>query len=219
MIEVEVKALVSDVDDLKSRIITLYPNVDIVDSNQLNHYFSYTEESLVKLADKLNLSFKNELLTTSKLAIRTRYDDKGGTLLIFKYNTEDADNGVVRVEKELIRGESLHELDNILLSLGLTYQSKWSRCRREYKTDKFNICVDINAGYGGLCEVEVIVDDQKDVTRATKLCRSTLTELGLTELDSELLNKMFNYYSNNYDYYYGTTRLIWDSVDFQELIK
>ena len=86
MIEVEVKALVSDVDDLKSRIITLYPNVDIVDSNQLNHYFSYTEESLVKLADKLNLSFKNELLTTSKLAIRTRYDDKGGTLLIFKYN-------------------------------------------------------------------------------------------------------------------------------------
>lgn len=219
MIEVEVKALVSDVDNLKSRIVTLYPNADIVDSNQLNHYFSYTDESLAKLADKLNLPFKNELLTTSKLAIRTRYDDKGGTLLIFKYNTEDADNGVVRVEKELIRGESLHELDNTLLSLGLSYQSKWSRCRREYKTDRFNICVDINAGYGGLCEVEVIVDDQKDVTRATKLCRSTLTKLGLTELDSELLTKMFNYYSNNYDYYYGTNKLIWDSAEFQELIK
>jgi len=214
MIEVEVKALVSDVDDLKSRIITLYPNADIVDSNQLNHYFSYTEESLAKLADKLNLSFKNELLTTSKLAIRTRYDDKGGTLLIFKYNTEDADNGIVRVEKELIRGESLHELDNLLLSLGLTYQSKWSRCRREYKTDKFNICVDVNAGYGGLCKV--VTDNS---VRATKLSRSILTKLGLTELTDDKWNIIHQYYVDNYEHYYGTSKSIFDNATLIEQLN
>ena len=190
MIEVEVKALVSDVDDLKSRIITLYPNADIVDSNQLNHYFSYTEESLAKLADKLNLSFKNELLTTSKLAIRTRYDDKGGTLLIFKYNTEDADNGIVRVEKELIRGESLHELDN------------------------FNICVDVNAGYGGLCKV--ITDNS---VRATKLSRSILTKLGLTELTDDKWNIIHQYYVDNYEHYYGTSKSIFDNATLIEQLN
>lgn len=218
MIEVEVKALVSDVDDLKSRITTLYPNAVIVDSNQLNHYFSYTNESLIKLADKLNLSFKNDLLTTDKLAIRTRYDDKQGTLLIFKYNSEDADNGTIRVEKELIRSESLHQLDNMLLNLGLTYQSKWSRARREYKTDRFNICVDINAGYGGLCEVEVMIDNESKKNSATKLCRSVLTKLGLTELDDNKWNIIHQFYIDNYEHYYGTSRLIFDNVEFKLLI-
>lgn len=229
-VEVELKALTENLDEVKSKIESKYDMTRCTKtySEQLNHYFSGDKQSLEKIIDnygfvgfnKLAL-YKNELLSSSKVAVRTRWDSEQGTLLIFKYSLVDsnAENGTIRKELEFKRNSSVEELDNYLLHNGFTYQSKWSRKRTQYSFESgWSICADLNAGYQGLVEVEYVATEEEYNTKKDFLlykARTFLNTLGLIELDSKLLDSMFQFYSANFDDFYGKDKYIWDDPRFE----
>jgi adenylate cyclase class IV len=222
-IEVEVKALVSDISELRSRIEYEYPSAIKAVSKQLNHYFASTKQSLSNLFLNIetseawqSLELPADVYTADNINVRTRWDSVQGSLFIIKYSLVDSnsENGNVRREIELPIAIDLETLDQMILNNGLVYQSKWSRDRVEYKIADWSICTDLNAGYGGLCEVETVVSDASETREALRFCLYKLSELGLIELDSNLLKKMFAFYSANFNDFYGTDKLIFNDPRF-----
>ena len=55
------------------------------------------------------------------------------------------------------------------------YQAKWSREREEHTFKGLNVCIDKNAGYGYVAELERVIDDAKKMAEAIK------SELGIDE--------------------------------------
>jgi adenylate cyclase class IV len=223
MYEVEVKALVRDIPDLRQRIEFLYPEYKAIESKQLNHYFDCSDKAFSNLLLDIDRShvwesvnLPTDIYQAKNIAVRTRWDSKKGTLFIIKYSVEDTNsqNGNVRREFECVVPTELNSLDEWILNNGLTYQSKWSRDRIEYKYDSWSICTDINAGYRGLCEVEKVIPDLTYKNDALLFCRLKLRALGLVDLESSLLDRMFRFYSANYNDFYGTDKSIFDDVRF-----
>jgi adenylate cyclase class IV len=233
-IEVELKALTSNLEEVQAKIESKY---DIscctkTYSEQLNHYFTGDKKALKKLLfnyDKnlftwnlyeLTQPHEDELVSASKLAVRSRWDSVQGTLLIFKYSLidENSVNGTTRKELEFPLDVELTELDNYLLECGFTYQSKWSRKRTQYSFDSgWNLCLDENAGFGSILEVEYVATEEEYAAKKDYLmykAKTFLDTLGLVELEASLLEQMFNFYSSRYDEFYGTDKLIWDDTNF-----
>jgi adenylate cyclase class IV len=234
-VELEIKSLVTDLTKVQANIETEYDMTRCTKtySEQLNHYFIRDKEALEKLinVEYLGLIFhaqlaevKDELLSASKLAVRTRWDSVQGTLLIFKYSliNENSVNGTVRKELELNVGATvdnyLETLDNCLLTCGFTYQSKWSRKRTQYSFESgWNLCLDNNAGFGSILEVEYVATEEEYAAKKDYLmykARTFLNILGLVELDSRLLKAMFDFYSSRYEKFYNTDKLIWNDPAF-----
>lgn len=235
-IEVELKALTSNLEEVQAKIESEYDMVNCSKtySEQLNHYFNGDKEALEKvikdwfplglIVHAQLLEVKDELLSANKLAVRTRWDSIQGTLLIFKYSLidENSVNGTTRKELELPVGANvdnyLTTLDDYLLECGFTYQSKWSRKRTQYSFESgWNLCLDNNAGYGELVEVEYVVTEEEYAFKKDYLmykAKTFLNTLGLVELEKSLLTAMFNFYSSKYDEFYGTDKLIWNDCRF-----
>lgn len=228
MFEVEVKALVPNPEALRGLISNQF-SVDGINSKQLNHYFSYSPEVLSVFTKEYlpnccawdYKEFPEDLITAENLAIRTRWDSLTGTWLMLKYSVDDScsQNGTTRREFELNVREGLTDLNNTLLVIGCDYQSKWSRDRTEFKIDDdLKIFVDINAGYRGICEVEKIVTTKEEAPQASAQVRKVLSFLELDELDSGLLKEMFNFYSDNWQEFYGTDLSIFEDRRFQAIL-
>lgn len=239
-IEVELKSLITNLADLQIKIESKYDMTRCIKtySEQLNHYFEGDREALNKLFyeqdnedQSLILDYEDELKSATKLSVRTRWDSVQGTLLIFKYSLidENSVNGTTRKELELPVGTNvdnylnntnnyLNTLDDYLLKCGFTYQSKWSRKRTQYIFDSgWNLCCDQNAGFGSILEVEYVATEEEYAAKKDYLmykARTFLDTLGLVELKANLLNTMFDYYSNRYEKFYGTDKLIWDDPAF-----
>jgi adenylate cyclase class IV len=231
-VELEIKALVTNLTELQDKIEAKYDmsRCNKTYSEQLNHYFTGDKETLIELSTydshasypittHFN-SYLDELLSASKLAVRTRWDSVQGTLLIFKYSLIDGNsvNGTIRKELEFPLPITLEELDKDLLLAGFTYQSKWSRKRTQYSFESgWNLCLDNNAGFGSLLEVEYVATEEEYTNKKDYLmykARTFLDTLGLVELDGKLLTAMFNFYSSRYDEFYSTNKLIWEHPHF-----
>jgi adenylate cyclase class IV len=102
---------------------------------------------------------------------------------------------------------SLNELDSLLLDAGFMYQAKWSREREEYAYKGANVCLDKNAGYGYLAEVEKIVHDEALADAVRAEIDEIMTELDIVELDQDRLARMFSHYNTNWPEYYGTDKV------------
>jgi len=196
---------------------------------QLNHYFRVTEEfELATFVDEYNLS--SDVLKAKSVAIRTReisspnlnsvtgdslFNTK--TLLVVKYvlDGEDVQNGKDRYEIEIDCTENITHVDSALIKYGLEYRSLWSRERLTYfhPEKEITLCLDKNAGYGYLVELERMVSEEKREDSFKELC-DTLEFLGLDMLESNLLETMFKYYETHYEDYYGTEHLIWNSPNW-----
>jgi adenylate cyclase class IV len=230
-IELELKALIENPVELQAKIENKYDMscCTKVYSEQLNHYFSEDKKALnnlistyygIAIDNKVN-NGTQELLLASKLAVRTRWDSTQGTLLIFKYSLidENSINGTIRKELEFPVDVDLTTFDNYLLDCGYSYQSKWSRKRTQYSFDSgWNLCLDNNAGYGFLLEVEYVATEEEYATKKDYLmykAKLFLDTLNLVELKESLLTAMFNYYSSKYDEFYATNKLIWDDPEFE----
>jgi adenylate cyclase class IV len=228
-VELEIKSLVTDLTKVQANIETEYDMTRCTKtySEQLNHYFSGDKEALDKLFyeqdneyQPLILDYENELKSALKLAVRTRWDSIQGTLLIFKYSLidENSVNGTTRKELEFPVDVNLTTLDKYLLDCGFTYQSKWSRKRTQYSFESgWNLCLDNNAGFGSILEVEYVATEEEYAAKKDYLmykARTFLDILGLVELDSRLLKAMFDFYSSRYEKFYSTDKLIWDDPAF-----
>ena len=231
-IEIELKSLITNLADLQIKIESKYDMTRCIKtySEQLNHYFEGDREALLELSTYDSFapyptathfdSYLDELLSANKLTARTRWDSVQGTLLIFKYSLidENSVNGTTRKELEFSLPITLEELDSDLLLAGFTYQSKWNRKRTQYSFESgWNLCLDENAGFGSILEVEYVATEEEYAAKKDYLmykAKTFLDTLGLVELEASLLEQMFNFYSSRYDEFYGTDKLIWDDTNF-----
>ncbi len=216
--EIEIKSLLGTkeiADALRARLLENYPQVKLSSqSKQLNHYF--TGGNLHRLAE----SITPPLLTPEKwkqlndlakhaqtFSVRTR-DKDGKVYIVVKASVDDAtsENGTSRIELEEKVGMSLGELDSLMLDSGFNYQAKWSREREEYSHSGITICIDKNAGYGWIAEFEKMIDNADDAQVAQEELRSMMLKLGVGELPQEQLSRMFAYYNNHWEEYYGTDK-------------
>ena len=107
--------------------------------------------------------------------------------------------------------KNIDELDNLVLNAGFTYQAKWSREREEFtfhsgKRD-VSVSIDKNAGYGYLAEFEVVVLDANKTDEVKAFIRETMSSLEVLELQQDRLQRMFDFYNNNWQDYYGTDKI------------
>ena len=70
-----------------------------------------------------------------------------------------------------------------------------------------NVTLDKNAGYGWLAEFERVVDDASQVLGARHEVAALMLELGVEELPQERLERMFAYYNEHWQDYYGTDNI------------
>jgi predicted adenylyl cyclase CyaB len=213
--EIEVKSLLGEERNalrLKEKMCQLDPNCALISTNkQLNHYFEGGD--MQDLYDKVEHLFgeaeRAELKTTiersTEFSIRSRQRD-GEVLLVVKASIDEGTsaNTVKRMEFEEPVLITLDELDLLLLSAGFSYQAKWSREREEYAYKGANVCLDKNAGYGYLAEVEKIVHEEALADAVRAEIDEIMTELEIVELDQDRLARMFAHYNTNWPDYYGT---------------
>lgn len=216
--EIEIKSLLGSsekADALRARMKEIDPKVKLLRSNaQLNHYFAGGD--ITKLAEAAQRHLTGEdaakleriTLNAKQFSVRTREVD-GRVLLVAKISIDDttSDNGITRIEFEAPVNMTLGELDQLIISAGFTYQAKWSRKREEYELMGATICLDKNAGYGYLAEVEKVVSDASKAEEVRQELRSLMGELGLEELPQDRLERMFAYYNANWKDYYGTDKV------------
>src|SRR3989344_3604435 len=218
--EIEIKSLLGskeNADKLRAKLQKKDPNLKLVGTGkQKNHYLN-TPPSLAVLEpviapllpeDKRS-SFAQIIKEGQNVSIRTR-DADGKVIFIIKASIGGGTsaNGVSRIEFEAeTKGKSLAELDNILLTAGLTYQAKWSREREEYASGAAHITIDQNAGYGYLAEFERVVDDKEETENAKRELEEFMDELGVEELPQDRLERMFAHYNKHWEEYYGTDKV------------
>ncbi len=220
--EVEIKSLLGSkdkADALVSKLKKNDKNLKIVsEGKQLNHYFDVPanvdlKKALASLIPKdKKVAFEKIIKEGKKLSIRTRQSTDGsGEKVIFvikaSVGDDSSSNGVKRIEFESQVNISLNALDKVLLNAGLTYQAKWSRERKEYKTGDIHVCLDKNAGYGYLAEFEKVTTNEKDLENTKKDLLSLMKALGVDELPQDRLERMFSHYNANWQKYYGTDNI------------
>lgn len=215
-IEIEIKALLGSMTASKQLIAKIF-SLDsraklFKKSKQLNHYF--VKGNLNKLIKNIDqyLNRKNVDVTIKtlrgleKYSIRTRQQN-AEIILVIKGTLDQtsSENGTARVELELSFPQlTLQQLDRILIESDFEYQAKWSREREEYQYKDLTICIDKNAGYGYLAEFEKVITDPKSLDSAKKYIRDQMKLLGVVELDQSRLERMFAFYNQNWEKYYGS---------------
>ncbi len=216
--EIEVKSLLGEKDRaeaLRRKMQELDPGCACVSTNkQLNHYFeggdlvALYEKVIPLLNEEQLVKFKAIIERGNSFSVRTRQRDEE-VLLVVKASIDEgtSENTVQRMEFEELVAVTLNELDALLLEAGYMYQAKWSREREEYTYKGANVCLDYNAGYGYLAEVEKIVTDEALADQVRAEIDELMAELELEELAQERLARMFAYYNQNWPEYYGTTKV------------
>jgi adenylate cyclase class IV len=183
-------------------------------NRQLNHYFEGGE--VLELGTKVHDLFTSEnreklqkiIDRGSEFSVRTRQRDDE-VLLVVKASIDEGTsaNTVKRMEFEEAVPITLDELDALVLESGFSYQAKWSREREEYAYKGTNVCLDKNAGYGYLAEVEKIVHDEALADQVRSEIDAVMAELELIELEQDRLARMFAHYNENWPEYYGTDKI------------
>lgn len=220
MYEIEIKSLLGSrerADELKRRLVQLFPALKTRPPHkQRNHYFNEPKDlgMLPRVVGPFLAPEKREALRAlvaqvrGSVSIRTREAD-GKTLCILKASIGDdsSANGISRVEFEEPVQLTLEELDRKLLDTGLTYQAKWSREREHYDLGSIHITIDKNAGYGYLAEFEKLIDDGREADYAKQELKALMADLGCSELPQDRLERMFKFYNEHWEEYYGTDKV------------
>ncbi len=215
--EIEIKTLLGEkpnAEALINQMLELDPGCAQVSANkQLNHYFTdgdiqkLYEETQHLFSDEVREKFRDIVERGSSFSVRTRQKDES-TLFVVKASVDEGSsfNTVSRLEFEEEVPLSLDELDALILNAGFTYQAKWSREREEYAYKGLNVCIDKNAGYGYLAEFEKVIHDESIIADVREEIDAIMQELGVFELPQDRLERMFEFYNQNWPEYYGTDK-------------
>lgn len=187
-------------------------------SNQLNHYFDskgdpwkLSEAVGGFLSDRDRAAFGKILTEAKSFALRTR-DADGKILLVIKAAIREGRDGDDQHALERLEGEyetaapDIDTLDEAIRSAGYGFLSKWSRERREYRYKDFTVCLDRNAGYGFVAEIEKLVGSREAAEDARKEILDELKALDAEELSQERVGRMFEYYNSHWPEYYKTEK-------------
>jgi len=219
MYEVEVKSLLGGeerADALRIKMRELDPGLKLLaHTSQLNHYFEggdltalYESVSERYLSPEKRADLADIARTAKKFSVRTRQDDSGVSLVV-KASVDDttSENGIARREFDEKVELPLNALDAIVRGSGFRYQAKWSRDREEYALRDTHVCLDRNAGYGWVMEIEKMVEEEDAIPSARKELTAMLSELGAQELPQDRLERMFAFYNAHWEDYYGTDKV------------
>lgn len=215
--EIELKSLLGDASNaekLVQKMKDLDPNMVVRGSHkQLNHYFK--DGNLQSLYQKLEThvpvekkdQFREIVEKAKTSSVRTRSAD-GKIILVVKASVDEttSSNGTARLEFEALMDMTMDELDSLILASGFNYQAKWSRERTDYTYKDTAVSIDKNAGYGYLAEFEKIETELGKVEPTKTLLREMLKELEVQELPQDRLERMFAFYNDNWQDYYGTEK-------------
>lgn len=216
--EIEIKSLLGNKENaekLLQKMKASDPVMQILGAHkQLNHYFQGGDlKRLFKnVADIIEVDKKEQLKALAEKAkeysVRTRWAD-GNVILVIKASIDDttSSNGTARLEWESHVKISIEELDKLVLNSGFKYQAKWSRERQAFKYKDIDVTIDKNAGYGHLAEFEKQIGDESKAGETKDYIRDAMKELGLAELPQDRLERMFDYYNQHWQDYYGTDKI------------
>lgn len=224
-VEVEIKVLLGELQNAQTLISKIQKNGYKLETqnSQLNHYFvGKNFPNLLQALEKNTFVDSNSYTKLQKIlstdqanfSLRTRQLDKHVFVVVkASLDQTSSQNGTARLEFEEQVDLSLIELDEILIQAGFQFQAKWSRDRKQYskpETD-IKICLDKNAGYGYLAEFEKIMTLEDNKLESIELAKEELRKLvqsfDLLELEQIKLAKMFEYYNQNWQNYYGTEKV------------
>ena len=219
MYEIEIKSLLGTAQSaqtLRENLVKVDSSTSLISKHkQLNHYFIDGDINLLYkntidfFSQKEQDLFKKVVSEGKNSSVRTRKLNDC-VLLVVKASIDDttSENGVTRIEFESeVKGETLDELDRIVLDAGFSYQAKWSREREEYVCNGINVCLDKNAGYGYVAEFEKIVEDASQAESVQRELRDLMQKLGVEELEQDRLERMFSHYNKSWNEYYGTDKV------------
>lgn len=217
--EIEIKSLLDSqkaADDLLAKVRAKDPSMKLVSQqHQLNHYFK--DGTLAMLAQE----FEN-CLTAYQLAqidqinhrarnvnVRTREKNKRDVLLVIKgaLNEGSAAHGHHRMEFEALLPISIEELDSKIIKSGWKLEAKWQADRKIYEALGLTLDMVFTPGYGYFVEFEKVVYDDIDREAAHNQLLEQMESLGAYELSPDRLERMFSYYNNHWQEYYGTKKV------------
>ncbi|MCB9809153.1 CYTH domain-containing protein [Candidatus Nomurabacteria bacterium] len=216
--EIEIKTLLGDAvgaETFRRRLKDHYPDLVLDDTEtQLNHYFKTTgnfqmlAKRVAEYLDVQQTAHLNTILEKgSSFSLRTRQSEIA-VLLVIKASVDEgtSDNTVSRMEFEAAMPMDLEDLDFLLLETGFEYQAKWSRARETYTAGDMTICLDKNAGYGYLAEFEKVITDGSSIEEVRQSLLTEMQAVGVAELSQDRLERMFAYYNEHWQDYYGTDK-------------
>ncbi len=231
MYEIEIKSLLGSkerADELKRQLTQLFPALRTLPSHKQRNFYFNTPDNLRVVEKAIGPLFSpekqkelSEIIKGAKgtVSIRTR-DADGKTLFIIKASIGDdtSENGVSRVEFEEPVKLSFDELNQRLIDAGLVFQAKWSREREQYHLGTTIITIDKNAGYGYLAEFEKMITTPLEptgqalpltgqVTQVKQELKALMATLGCEELEQARLERMFKFYNEHWQEYYGTDKV------------
>jgi len=216
--EIEIKSLLGGTEKRDALLLKMQEldstTAHVSKNKQLNHYFEGGDfQKLLEITRDLFDATKHVKLESiikkgKTFSVRTRQKNEE-VLLVLKASVDEGTsaNTVSRLEFEEAVSITLAELDKILEEAGFVYQAKWSRERDEYSYRGANVCIDRNAGYGYLAEFEKVLDSDADIASARTEIESLMSELGVSELPQDRLERMFDHYNKNWRAYYGTEKV------------
>lgn len=216
--EIEIKSLLGskeNADVLIQKMLDIDPSTKLFgESTQLNHYFIGGESKKIftalsrHIAEEKLGAFKKILQEGKNISVRTRQANST-VIFVVKASIDDttSSNGTARIEFETeIPAFSLDDLDRLLLDAECIYQAKWSRDRKEYAFQGITVCIDRNAGYGYVAELEKVVTDGATAEKVKRDLREMMQALNIEELSQERLARMFDHYNAHWAEYYGTDK-------------
>jgi adenylate cyclase class IV len=216
--EIEMKSLLGSPESaraLRAKMAEIHPGHEVLGTGrQRNHYF--TEGPMDELFTRVSLHvpdteherLRHIIGEGKNFSVRTRETDDE-TLFVIKASIDDttSENGIARIEFEVPVPLTLEELDRIIVEAGFPYQAKWSREREEYRIKEVTVTIDRNAGYGYVAEFEKVVHDPLHAESTQRELRALMDELGVEELAQDRLERMFAYYNEHWQEYYGTDKI------------
>lgn len=216
--EIEIKSLLGSKkasDNLLEKVTLHDPSTKLVsEQHQLNHYFK--DSNLKNLSDRLA-----NRLTAEQLTVLTEIDDKarhvnvrtreknGTVLLIVKGSLDDvsAAHSHQRMEFEAPINLSIDELDAEVEASGWVVEAKWQAERKLYDTMGLTLDMFFTPGYGYMVEFEKTVEKDSDRDIAHAQLVEVMKQLGVSELPNDRLERMFKYYNEHWQEYYGTDKI------------
>lgn len=216
--EIEIKTLLGskqNSDALLAAATQHDPKTTLVsEQKQLNHY--YHSGNLADLAKSTaeyltpeQLAVLNDIATrATSINVRTR--QKNDTVLLIAKGSLDKTSAVHshhRMEFEAPVPLTINELDELVLQSGWQLQAKWQADRKLYDTMGLTLDVFFTPGYGYLAEFEKVVQADTDRAAAHQQLVETMAALGVKELPNARLERMFAYYNQHWQEYYGTDKV------------
>lgn len=85
--------------------------------------------------------------------------------------------------------------------IGLNIKIKWYRIRKSYEWNNIKVDLDFTYGYGHILELEILVEDTKEVENAKTHLKEIFKSLEIPITEKEIFTEKFNDYEINWAAY------------------